>query len=337
MYQDSSRGRLIETILLAGSSILLYHLGLGIVFFLIPLQILAARRGGWSMPAAGAVTFAFLLAEATSRFLMTGRTEAVAVELGLGLTVAFVMISGLAVVNLASLRRFRALVRLMISAGLAGLAVLPIIILAPRLEGFRITMLNTFTEVSTILRGFSPIADTGSMGPLFASLFQPETLMKLFEQVFLRSFFVMYFMLIVFQWWAGSTAAARTIPSSDPVPRLADFHLESFYLWPLIVSGAFILLDVTVGIWAFGYAAWNIGLVFMFLFGIQGMAIIKFLLEKYHLPRFIWAALVLTLAILLVFPQYPQLNLFFMIVIPALGVSENWIRFRVPADATAED
>ncbi len=289
------------------------------------------------MPAAGAVTFAFILAESTVRFLMNGRTEAVAVELGLGLTVAFVMISGLVVVNLASLRRFRALVRLLLSAGLVGLAVLPLIILVPRLEGFQTTMQSTFTEVSALLRGFSPIADTSSMGPLFAPLFQPETLMKLFEQVFLRSFLVMYFMLIVFQWWAGSAAAARTIPSPDPVPRLADFHLESFHLWPLIVSGALILLDVTVGIWAFGYAAWNVGLVFMFLFGVQGMAIIKFLFEKSRLPQFLWAALVLTLAILLVFPQYPQLNLFFMIAIPALGVSENWIRFRVPRDAEAEE
>ncbi len=289
------------------------------------------------MPAAGAITSAFLLVEAAARFLMAGRTEAAAVELGLGLTVALIMILGLVVVNLASLRRFRAVVRLLISGGLVGLAVLPLMILVPRLEGFQTTMRSTFTEVSTLLRGFSPIADTSSMGPLFAPLLQPETLMKLFEQVFIRSFLVMYFMLIVFQWWAGSAAAARTIPSPEPVPRLADFHLESFYLWPLIVSGALILLDVTIGIWAFGYAAWNIGLVFMFLFGVQGMAIIKFLFEKYRLPQFLWATLVLTLAILLVFPQYPQLNLFFMIAFPALGVSENWIRFRVPGDATAED
>jgi hypothetical protein len=339
MRQISSRTRLIETILLAGSSILLYNLGLGIVLFLIPLQILAVRWGSGSMSAAGAAAFVFIFAESAVRFFSAGRTEAAAFTLGLGLTIAFFMISSLVVVNLHFLRRFRALVRLLIAALLTGLVAIPLIALVPSLPGFQTTMQSRFTEFSALLHGLSPIPEADSMGPLFALYQSPERLMKLFEQVFLRTFLLYYFILLVFQWWAGTAAASRTIPfpGRPAVVRLSSFHLENLCLWPLIVSGALVLLDVTVGIWAFGYAAWNAGLVFMFLFGVQGMAIIKFLFEKYRLPQFLWAAMVLALAILLVYWEYPELNLFFMIAIPALGVSENWIRLRVPLDAKAED
>ena len=45
MYQKSSGGRYFEILLFTLSSLLLYHTGVGVAVFLIPLQVTASRRG----------------------------------------------------------------------------------------------------------------------------------------------------------------------------------------------------------------------------------------------------------------------------------------------------
>ena len=109
--------------------------------------------------------------------------------------------------------------------------------------------------------------------------------------------------------------------------RFSAFRLESGWLWPLIVSGALVLADLFFGISAWAYAAWNIGLVLLFLFGLQGLAIVLFLFEKYRVPRLLWFLFIVGLAVL---AASPGAGLFFVLVIPVLGISENWIRYRIP-------
>jgi uncharacterized protein YybS (DUF2232 family) len=91
-----------------------------------------------------------------------------------------------------------------------------------------------------------------------------------------------------------------------------------------------VLADLFFGIGGWAYVAWNVGLVLLFLFGLQGMAIIHFLFEKYKVPRLLWVLLVAGLVILAV---SPGIGLFIVLVIPVFGISENWIRYRIPREA----
>jgi hypothetical protein len=156
------------------------------------------------------------------------------------------------------------------------------------------------------------------------------------EAYLLRSLLADYAVLLAFSWWAGQAAAnrARALQGAVPRFRLSRFTLEAGWLWPLIGSGALVLADLFFGISAWAYAAWNIGLVMLFLFGLQGMAIVRFLFEKYRVPRLLWFLLVAGLVML---AASPGAGLFIVLLIPILGISENWIRYRIPRDAAPKE
>ncbi len=68
----------------------------------------------------------------------------------------------------------------------------------------------------------------------------------------------------------------------------------------------------------------------LFLYGLQGLAIIRFIFEKHGVPRFLWLLVIVGLAML---SASPRAGPFVILAVPAFGVSENWIRYRVPRDA----
>jgi hypothetical protein len=197
-----------------------------------------------------------------------------------------------------------------------------------------------FTDMSKVSGSLFVAAD-GNAASALASVLEPSKLMEFTRAWFLRSFAAGYLALLAFSWWAGSASAARSIavragmpPAHAPGLRLAGFRLESVYLWPLIVSWAAIGLDLLVGLSVFSYAVWNIGLAMLFLYGLQGMAIMRFHFEKHRLPRILWVLLVVGLAVL---AASPRAGLVVMVAVPLFGISENWIRYRFGVTRGADE
>ena len=112
--------------------------------------------------------------------------------------------------------------------------------------------------------------------------------------------------------------------------RFSRLKLESWWLWPLLFAGALVLADLFFGISFGSFVAWNLTLVFLLLYGLQGMAILRFLFEKYRIPRFLWLLLVVVVVTLV--RVSPGAGLFVVLAIPLLGISEIWIRYRIPRD-----
>jgi hypothetical protein len=332
MYQRSSSSTLIEILLFTLSSLLLYHTGVGFALFLVPLQIVATRRGIRSLVLAAVVFFAVFL---VIRFWPTVFTSDHALPDVLGsieIGVAGVLLLGMIVVNLPLRHRPRTLVMLLAATALAGAAALPAAVWLSGTPAFQRSMETLFTEVSKALSGvFAPAADTGAAA-VFSQMLQPDRLRKMSEAYLLRSLLADYTVLIAFSWWAGQASAnrGRALAGFPPVFKLSLFRMEAGWLWPLIASGALVLADLFFGISVWAYAAWNIGLVLLFLFGLQGMAIVLFLFEKYRVPRLLWFLLVVGLVIL---AASPGAGLFIVLAIPVLGISENWIRYRIPREA----
>ncbi len=75
-------------------------------------------------------------------------------------------------------------------------------------------------------------------------------------------------------------------------------------------------------------AGWNVGLVLLILYGLQGLAILRFFFERRGFPRVLWLLLVIGLIAL---ATSPRAGMVVMLALPAFGVSENWIRYRVAA------
>ncbi len=336
MWQRSSRGPYVEILLFTLSSLLLYHTGVGFLLFLVPLQILASRRGIRALGLAAGAFFAVFLA---IRFWPTVFAAGhplpdllAASEIG----VAAVCWIGLLVVNLPLARRPRTVVMLMAATGVAGAVLVPLGLAVSRMAAFQQSMDALFGEVSRTLSAvFAP--GTDGAGAFFSQMVQPARLRAMTEATLLRSFLADYLVLITFSWWAGQAGGRRRVAFGEPAEgfRLSRFRLESWWLWPLILSGAVVLGDLFLGISDRGlsvlaYAGWNVGLALLFLFGLQGMAIVMFLFEKYRLPRILWFLLVVGIVVL---AASPGAGVFIVLIIPVLGIAENWIRFRIPRGA----
>jgi hypothetical protein len=332
MYQSFSRRHYFEILLFTLASLLLYHTVLGFVVFLVPLQIVASRRGisGLSL-SVGAFFSVFLLI----RFwptIFTNRHVLPDIMGTIEIGVAGILLLGLIVVNVQFRRRPRTLVMLLVATALAGAVTLPIAVWLSGLPSFQKAMDVLFADIAKTLSSvLASTTDTGATAFL-GQMLQPARLRQMSEAYLLRSLLADYAIMLAFSWWAGQAAAsrARVALGGEAEFRLSRFRLESAWLWPLIVSGALVLADLFFGISAWAYAAWNVALVLLFFFGLQGMAIVLFIFEKYRVPRVLWVLLVVGLLIL---AASPGAGLIVVLAIPLFGISENWIRYRIPREA----
>jgi hypothetical protein len=331
MYRKSTGGLWLEIVLFTVSSLFLYHTGMGIALFLIPLQVVASRRGIRALAAASGVFLAVFLAIRLFPFVQSGGASSPDMLVAVEIAFVLVLLIGMVIVNFPFRKRPRTLVMLLSATAVAVVAAIPAALLLPGYAPFQQAMASLFVDVSKTLSGVISSADV-TAGSLFASLLVPAKLQELTQGYLLRSFLVDVIVLLSFSWWAGQASAARTsaLFGARATFRFAAFRLEGWYLWPLIFSGALILADLFFGISFWAYAAWNAGIVLLFLYGLQGMAILRFLFEKHGVPRILWLLLI---AALVVLAASPRAGLFVILAVPLLGVSENWIRFRVPRSA----
>ncbi len=337
MWQRSSRGQYVEILLFTLSSLLLYHTGIGFVLFLVPLQVVASRRGARGLALAAAAFFVLFLAIRFWPAVFSPGHALPDLLSSIEIGIAGVCLLGMLVVNLPLVRRPRTLFLLLAAAGAAAAVLVPLGLAVSRTPAFQQSMDQLFAEVSRMLSSvFAPAVDSGAAS-FFSQMVQPARLREMTEATLLRSFLADFLVLMAFSWWAGQAAARRRTAFAEAAEgfRLGSFRLESWWLWPLILSGALVLADLFFGISGFGvpwlaYAAWNVGLALLFLYGLQGMAIVIFLFEKYRLPRLLWFLLVAGIVVL---AASPGAGMFIVLAIPVLGISENWIRLRIPRRA----
>jgi hypothetical protein len=326
MLTASSRGRVLEAFLFAVSSLVLFNIGVGIVLFLVPLQVAAVRRGLPGLLLSAAFVVAGAVGLRVVQLLSAGQGASWAPLSAVEAGAMIVALAGIVIVNLPALGRFRGLHRVLAGSLAAGVLSVPLILLIPGIPGFQEGMDKVFAEVSRMLQSFLPPAGGGPA--LLGAMPGAQELQKISVAYFLRSFLMDVFALTAFTWWAGTGAARLSLPPGvrPERARFSGFRLEGAFLWPLIGSWALILADLVFGISVVSYVAWNAGLVLLFLYGLQGLAILRFLMEKHHLPRLLWFLLLVVIVVLLF---QPRGSLFVIVVIPAFGVSENWIRYRV--------
>ena len=331
MYQRSAGGRWLEILLFTTASLILYHTGVGLILFLVPLQVVGSRRGVRRLALSAGVFMAVFLGIRFAPVLFSSRAPRPDILVYGEIGIVLLLLLGLVAINVQLPRVQRKLYLLLGTAVAAAVVAVPLGLLFASTPGFREAVANLFADVSKTLSGVFAPAD-GVAGSLMSSFLQPAKLEQLSEAYILRSFLLDIVVMLSFSWWAGQAAASRTavLFGARPAFRFAEFRLESWWMWPLIVSGALVLADLFFGISAWAYLAWNVALVLLFLFALQGLAIIRFVFEKHGVPRFLWLLLIVGLGLL---SASPRAGLFVLLAVPAFGVSENWIRYRVPRDA----
>jgi hypothetical protein len=329
MDQRRRGGYWLEILLFAISAVLLYRTRVGVFLFLVPLQIVASRRGIGAYLAATGLFLAVSAGIETAPFILPGGSQP-SILLAVEAIVVGLFLCGLLAVNAGIRFLPRTAHRLVVATALAGAASVPLILWLSGNSAFQTAMTDQFTALAQAINAMTPPSDAVASS-LLSSLLEPDRLRAAAEMILLRSLAGSYLVLLAFSWWAGQAIAARTVAlfGTPPRFRLAEYRLESWWLWPLIGAAALVLADLFVGLGAWSYAAWNAALIVLFLFGLQGMAILRFLFEKYRLPRLIWP-LAIVVGGSLLFRGAPAAAGIVLLIVPAFGVSENWIRYRIP-------
>ena len=314
---------MVGTLVAAGVSALLYHLGIGLPAFLIPLQVVRVRRGTRHFLVASAAAFVAIagvrLALAAGELAGAG-TPALVLEL----SVVLGMLAGLAWIQLPELLERPALlpggrvVRLLIATAAAGLAAVPLIWYLGRSREFATGLGRLFDAAAALLNRLVDPAG-GEVG------FRGEELAAMTRAIFLRSFLLDYLLVLTFCWWVGSVLGARSLGRSPGITPLARFRPAEALIWPLIAGLALVLLDLVLPHGPLELVGWNLLLVMLFIYGLAGLGILRFLLDRLGAPRSMRLAVWLVLGVL---AFAPGVNAALAVLICGLGVSETWINYR---------
>jgi len=143
------------------------------------------------------------------------------------------------------------------------------------------------------------------------------------RDVFFRTFMTGFTLVLLFLWRLGESVLAN-LDRRKP-PGLKNFQVPRELLWPVLICWFLILLETMIPLGVFRYFVWNAGLVLLLLYGFQGISILQALMDRFKLSRGLRLLVALILISLLLRPGF---NVFVMIVVPGLGISETWIRYR---------
>src|SRR5512136_378430 len=100
MMRSTVGGRILEALLFAVSSLVLYSFGVGRVLFLVPLQVLSMRRGISGLAGAGAVAVLALAVIRLVGLLPVPFEEGAVLAAGAEVAAFLLLVAGLAVANL---------------------------------------------------------------------------------------------------------------------------------------------------------------------------------------------------------------------------------------------
>jgi hypothetical protein len=329
----------IEILIFAAVSTLLYRLGMGPILFLVPLQVLYIRRGKKSFGWAAALTLVLIIVigAALARRWGTGEalTSATVISLQMPslvfeLTVGALMIGGLALIQLPEmtpqlrLPRYPRVTRLVLATAITGILSVPTILYLTGNEAF-VTNIEEFFTVLAESTNSAIIGAQSEALPITAQPIQTESLLRFIGMVLRRTYLFYYFLILTFGWWLGTIIGARSMGRHPGLTRVADFKLPDRYVWPLIASLALVVLNLIVPLEPLEVLAWNALLIFAFLYGISGLGIIRFLLSKLKVRPGIRWLLIIGIIIL---AMTPRIGIAVLILIPGLGVSEVWLKYR---------
>ncbi len=295
----------------AVAAALLYLSGGLFMFFLVPLAIIALRRGdeGYLVAAVGT-----LVIVAITRGIM-------AVQVGVGLSGFFffgelAMPAGL-LVGFGLLRYLRGRVpqwayRYALATGVATLGAVPVMAALGGSTGFEGAM---EAQIGQMMRNL------GAGDPDMAAQMIVDEAMEMV----LRSFALFFGIVLGLGALLGRHLVARFSadePYTPPVDRVA---VPDAAVWPLLGGWALVGLDVLGNVGFLGYAGWNLALLFTLIYAVQGVGVAAALMARAGMNarsrRFAGIGLIAALFI-------PGINLLVALGIPALGVSELWVDFK---------
>jgi len=315
--------RMIEIGAYVLASLILYHLNILLFLFLVPLQVLYERRGEQAFTEA---TVVFAVAIAVIRLLritLSDITQAEGVILGLDLIIPLLLIGGLYAVNILWNYFGRKLFTMYAAALIAASIAIPVGIFISRRPDIIEYFLEYTKQITAVMR--DSLGSEDITGTSLGIFLEPKQMIAFIREIISATFVFLYFFLLSAGWWIGHEIGVHTSKQHYKSLPAERFFLPENMIWVFLLSWTAIFIDITIGIGFLKYAAWNIGLIQLFLYFIQGMGIINHYLEK---RKAVKRHRILFYVIVGIFLLWPGINLAILIGIPGLGISEIWIAHR---------
>ena len=305
MWGPGSREEWLETVGLSVAAGALYASGFFALLFLVPIAALAKRRGFTALVwAVGIAVVAIIIVDAVRLSRLTGGLGSpwllawnwtLPVGLLVGVTIIEAPIRGLS----------RRLYRLL--AGWVGaLAVTGPLYLKVSSDG----SLNAFLERQFAALGVS--SDAALMA-------------EMAQRVLANTYGVGLLVMLLVNWYLGVWLAHRFSTGVPEPPRVNGFVVPPQGIWVLIGSGVGVLLSLVTELAFVEPLAWNLALVALLFYALEGIGVGRYLLRRYQVSQGLRMLIAVGVIVLLFIPG---VNLIVLLGLPGLGVSELWIDYN---------
>jgi len=315
------------------------------IFYLLPLQATLIRRGRQAFLVTAVISLSLLLLfrlymassliqgmeemaiRTPENPLFSGVGSVVTPLIAIELLTLAALVGGLIFVDFYREPGWRTIYRLLgATGGASAVGVVLVLILGGNSE-FIASLERMFAEVMRYFRDMmAEVSEAQSAEP--APAVTPMTrdlLMKGFWHYVLSGFMFGYFINLSITVYLGRLWEARTFGAGQRLPRLKEFSIPEAFVWPLIACWAVVLLGRFQDLRGIEIVALNGGLILLFLYGLQGIGILRHLVDKHGLRRRFNMIAILVVILMLIFPP---LAILLLVLVPGLGVSEIWIKFR---------
>lgn len=329
-----ARSYWIEVILIAVASAVSYLVIplIGPLFCLVPLQVLLMRRG---IAAFGYATALFGIAAVSFR-LLTGwgeLPEQIASSLMRAeILVLILSVGGLYVLASPRFGQYRVLYRLIGATVAAGVATMPLMggFLETASQAAESFLMNWANTAPASLRD-ELATDAVPVARNMAETFRAAA------PGMLRSYLLIYFVFLTSQWWIGTAVGARSARMPSPLRPVTQFQAPDRLVWVLVGGLALVAVDQTgaldqSGLELLAAIGWNAVLVTAFVFGIQGIAIIRTFAARHGQSGRTTGLLIGVMLIIGLFALQ-----WLLLIISAFGASEIWVHYRQRLQAGGSD
>lgn len=322
-FQGSSK-RLRELSIAVLLSVIFSQFGFLVLFFTVPLYTLYYRNGKSDLliSSASVLVLTAIFAVWRTRFVIEADLRGALVIIEMIIPILLMLGMFFIIDIIPVLSGSRRLYRLMAATLAAVIVCVPVYFL---LKGN-----DVFIEaVKTQINAIAGIAFGESNGTyeseVIKSYLGEDGITGYMKSFYLKSAAAMYFLILLISARVSEILISR-MQRRNPL-MLTEFSVPSNFLWPMLIAAVGMLVDI-FELMKLGYfvpVVWNAGLVLLFIYGLQGLGIIRAVFRKYNLPHSLRLLFEFILIMLLVMPG---VNYIVIVGLPVLGISETWINLR---------
>ncbi|MDC7225641.1 MAG: hypothetical protein PQJ61_02625 [Spirochaetales bacterium] len=327
-FQGSSRLRELSAAVIL--SVVFSQIGFLVLLFTVPLYTLYYRRGSKDLliGAGSVIVILLVLTVWKTRSVLDTDLRGALVLIEMVIPVLLMLGMFFVIDIIPGISGFRRLYRLFIATGAAVLVFVPVFMLLMRNEVFIEAVGSQITAIAGVFLGEGSETFESEVMKTYLG---EEGILGYMRSFYMRSAAAMLFLILLIGARASEMIMFRL--QKTKVLPLTEFRVPLSALWPMLLAAGGMLVEIFELV-DLSYASpfiWNAGLILMFIYGLQGLGIIRSLFGKFNTPH---GLRVLVEMILVIILMMPGVNYIVIIGLPVLGISETWINLRKPIRST---